>query len=580
MKDQLFREHLLDLIQSAWKERRVPQQWVDAILVPVPKKGELSLCDNWRGISLLDVVGKVAAKVVQGRLQDLVERVMPESQCGFRKGRGCTDMIYTVRQLVEKSWEHQSKIWFVFIDLKKAYDSVPREALWMALEKLGVPDSMIDLVRSFHQGMKAKIRLEDEEVEEIEVNNGLRQGCCMAPALFNLYSCLLVDQWAARMRDVEDAGVFLRHKEDGKLFRRYTRNAEVSQLSECQFADDVALLATSRAGAERALTEYIRTARDFGLTVNLNKTKIMVTGREATDGEKVACHLGDGGVVEYVNEFPYLGSMVADSGRVSSDVDRRITQASKAFGTLRRAVFADRDLTAETKRKIYVACVLSVLLYGSECWTPLRKDKKKLNAFHHRCIRSILGITNKQQWDQHITSFEVRQRWGDITTAVEMVARRRLEWLGHLARMTTTRTPRKCLFGWLPQPRPRGGPRKRWRDVVRCDLREREIDENEWMELATESRRGWRAAYREVVSERTTTQYQDTTQTTQESHVLCETCGRTFRRESDKKRHKCITERQKPIHEQHGAVHCTSCDRWFRSRGGFTVHTCRTQPES
>ena len=209
----------------------------------------------------------------------------------------------------------------------------------MALEKLGVPESMIDLVRSFHQGMKAKIRLEEEEMEEIEVNVGLRQGCCMAPALFNLYSCLLVDQWTARMRDVEDARIVLRHKEDRKLFRRYTRNAEVSQLSECQFADDVALLATSRAGAERALTEYIRTARDFGLTVNLNKTKIMVTGREATDEEKVACHLGDDDVVEYVNEFSYLGSMIADSGRISSDVDRRITQASKAFGTLRRAVF-------------------------------------------------------------------------------------------------------------------------------------------------------------------------------------------------------------------------------------------------
>ena len=106
-KDQLFREHLLNLIHCAWKESKVPQQWVDAILVPVPTKGELSLCDNWRGISLLDVVGKVAAKVVQGRLQDLAESVLPESQSGFRKGRGCTDMIYTVRQLVEKSWEHR-----------------------------------------------------------------------------------------------------------------------------------------------------------------------------------------------------------------------------------------------------------------------------------------------------------------------------------------------------------------------------------------------------------------------------------------------------------------------------------------
>ena len=204
-------------------------------------------------------------------------------------------------------------------------------------------------------------------------------------------------------------------------------------------------------------------------------------------------------------------------------------QASKAFGTLQRAVFDDRDLTIETKRKIYVACVLSVLLYGAECWIPLRRDKKKLNAFHHRCICIILGITNQQQWDQRITSLEVRRQWGDTATVVEMVATRRLEWLGHLARMSTTRTPRKCLFGWLPQPRPRGGPRKRWRYVVRSDLREREIDENEWMELATESRRGWRAAYHDV---RPTGLHQNSIHDIQGfNQVLCETCGRSFRRE-------------------------------------------------
>ena len=142
-------------------------------------------------------------------------------------------------------------------------------------------------------------------------------------------------------------------------------------------------------------------------------------------------------------------------------------------------MFADRDPSLETKWKIYVACVLSVLLYGAECWTLLRRDQKKLNSFHHRCIRTILGITNRQQWKQHITSQEVRQRWGDSKTVTDMVALRRLEWLGHLARMNASRTPRKCLFGWLPQPRPRGGPRKRWRDVVKSDLRERGIDESE-----------------------------------------------------------------------------------------------------
>ena len=93
-----FRHILLDLVQSAWRERRVPQDWSDAVLIRVPKK-DLTICDNWRRIALLDVVGKVVAKIVQERMQKLAEDVLPESQCGFRRGRGCADMAYRVRNV-------------------------------------------------------------------------------------------------------------------------------------------------------------------------------------------------------------------------------------------------------------------------------------------------------------------------------------------------------------------------------------------------------------------------------------------------------------------------------------------------
>ena len=86
-----------------WMEERVPTEWRDALIVPIPKKGDLTLCDNWRGISLLDVVGKIFAKVIQNRLQEVVEEVVPDSQCGFRKERGCIDMIFCARQIVEKA---------------------------------------------------------------------------------------------------------------------------------------------------------------------------------------------------------------------------------------------------------------------------------------------------------------------------------------------------------------------------------------------------------------------------------------------------------------------------------------------
>ena len=223
--DEEFLSKLLELVKDIWEVGCVPSAWRDSILVPIPKKGNLSLCDNWRGISLLDVVGKVVARMLQERLQKLAEDELPESQCGFWAGRGCADMIFTVCQLIEKSWEHKSKAFFAFIDLKKTYDSVPRKAMWLALGKLGVLEQIIHLIKSFHEDMRARIRIEGVTLEEIRVQNGLRQGCCMAPVLFNLYTCLAVERWLERVKDVEGVGITIRYQLDRKPFRRYTRSA-------------------------------------------------------------------------------------------------------------------------------------------------------------------------------------------------------------------------------------------------------------------------------------------------------------------------------------------------------------------
>ena len=90
-------DRLLELMQAIWKEGEVVADWKNAEVVPIPKKGDLQSCENWRGISLLDVVGKVFARVIQERLQVIAERLLPESQSGFRKGRGCCDMIFVAR---------------------------------------------------------------------------------------------------------------------------------------------------------------------------------------------------------------------------------------------------------------------------------------------------------------------------------------------------------------------------------------------------------------------------------------------------------------------------------------------------
>ena len=107
------------------------------------------------------------------------------------------------------------------------------------------------------------------------------------------------------------------------------KRANETKVTECQFADDAALLATTRDGANRSLQVYMQVAGDFGLTVSIPKTKVMVTGREVTEADRVPLYIDDTNMVESVCEFPYLGSVVDASGRMDTDIDRRVAQAPK-----------------------------------------------------------------------------------------------------------------------------------------------------------------------------------------------------------------------------------------------------------
>ena len=334
---------------------------------------------------------------------------------------------------------------------------------------------------------------------------------------------------------------------------------------DCQFADDSALIATTHHGATLALSRFMDVATRFGLTINLSKTKVMAVGFGISPEDRRPLVVG-GEIVENVHDFRYLGSIIHTGGRTAVDTRSRIASASRAFGALRRSVFDDGDLSLATKRMVYDACVASLLLYGAECWVPLKSELAALSAFHLRCISAILALGRRDTWDFHINRKTILEAWNrrdpvDITTRV---LRRRLEWLGHLARMDGDRTPRQLLFGALLPPRPACGPRKRWRDSVRADLSAVNIDHTEWYDLAQE-RGKWRSAYSAQPVPRSAQR---------DTSVLCDVCQRTFAHQKYKNRHKCLAERRKPISEQSGSRLCNACGRWFLSAGGLASHKC------
>ena len=173
-----------------WRQRKVPQQWKDAVITVLHKKGDKTEGGNCRGISPVSRAGKVLLKVVARRLSAYCEAkgLLPEEQCGFRLDRLTTDMIFVVLRLQEVGRKARVSLHMCFIDLQKACDTVDRTLLWQVLTRIGVSPQMIAVIRQFYDGMRACVRPDDGVCSDwFEVEQGLRQGCELSPLLFNIF---------------------------------------------------------------------------------------------------------------------------------------------------------------------------------------------------------------------------------------------------------------------------------------------------------------------------------------------------------------------------------------------------------
>ena len=312
-------DRLLELMQDMWREGEVVADWKNAKWSCLYQRRETlcTACDNRRGISLLDVVGKVFARAIQERLQVIAERALPESQSGFRRGRGCCDIIFVARPTLEKAREHPDSLFTLFVDLRKAYNSVPREALWQVLEKYGVPSRLLRIV-NFHEGMQAEVRVGGSLSDTLEVRNGLQQGCTLAPTLFNIYFSAVVASWRG---GCAEAGVDVLYQHGRKLVGDRTAKSRLNvvRVTESPFADDVALYTRSQGRLESVTKKFVEGAGEWGLTVSIEKTKAMAVG-ERLDNIDTAPSQVEGGEIKMVEQFTHLGSVLSRHGIATGPV--------------------------------------------------------------------------------------------------------------------------------------------------------------------------------------------------------------------------------------------------------------------
>ena len=257
---------------QCWQEGAVPQDMRDAKIITLCKnKGERNDCNNYRGISLLGIVGKVFARVILVRLQKLAERVYPESQYGFRAERSTVDMVFSLRQLQEKCREQQMPLYVAFIDLTKAFDLVSREGLFRILPKIGCPPKLRSMIESFHTDMKGTVQFNGSTFEPFSILSRVKQGCVLAPTLFGIFFALLLKHAFGSTTE----GIYLRTRSDGRLFNlaRLRAKTKVHELllRDMLFADDAAVATHTQRELQSLMDRFSQACKDFGLTISLKK---------------------------------------------------------------------------------------------------------------------------------------------------------------------------------------------------------------------------------------------------------------------------------------------------------------------
>ena len=249
-------------------EKTIPEDWCKGRIVKIPKKGDLTNCNNWRCITLLSVPSNIFCfcKIIVKRLSAAVDKVLRKEQAGFRKGRGCTDHIFTVRSITEQCPEWQRELCIHFMDLKKDFENIHRDSLWRILWTYGIPPHIVDLIKLFYENYTCSMGQSDIA---FKVKSGVRQGCVMSAVLLNI----AIDWVMKKTMEGSTRGI------------RWTL---FSSLEDIDFADDVALLSHTRHDLQEKTSKLNDISQKLGIKITQKKSKVIRINQRS----QVAIYIG------------------------------------------------------------------------------------------------------------------------------------------------------------------------------------------------------------------------------------------------------------------------------------------------
>ncbi len=295
-----------------------PDTWSQGIISPIHKSGDKYEPNNYRGICVSSNLGKLFCSIVNSHLQNFLSEhdVLSKSQIGFTPQHRTTDHSYTLHTLIQKHvHQDKNKIFACFVDFKKASDSIWHHGLFLKLLEKGIGGKIYDIIKTMY------INNQCAETDFFPQSRGVKQGCSLCLTLFNIY----IDDLAKSLEESDIPGLTLSD----------------TQVKCLLFADDLILLAPSKEALQKQLDHLQKFCQTWALTVNPEKTRVMVFQKRPKCQKDQHRFLLDSTHIQLTHSYTYLGLNITSTGNFNLAINDLRDKGRRAFWSIKKSSHVD-----------------------------------------------------------------------------------------------------------------------------------------------------------------------------------------------------------------------------------------------
>lgn len=367
-----FSKILMVLFAFCYRYHVIPTSWRLARIQPVAKKGDLTLINNYRPISLTEIPRKLFEKCLLPVVSSYVEPLSIE-QGGFRPQRGCYDQVAVLQEFLSQkegclsttSKRKMADRWCAFLDIKAAYDSVDRSLLWNRCIHIGLPGNLISVLQVLFDNNFSYVALNGKQSGQFPIASGVLQGSLLSPILYSVFIDGLVDYLRLHGPSPQIGG---------------------TRMNCLLYADDIALLAESPLDLQELLNLCNNYSIDFRFRFNVQKCAVFTPAKVQPRRYYIY-----GEAIPIVESFTYLGFEFRVSG-IDWDLHFR-----RMIGRARKTLFGLRDLgcngngfSMKANLELYRSLLRPIVEYGLALCP--KSELPLLEKFHGECLRIFAGV--------------------------------------------------------------------------------------------------------------------------------------------------------------------------------------------